>query len=270
MSNSFKDGLKVDRSQLDIMQFKPKEKPLDVMKLRTNQPRKEIHKIAKSKTKRRSSSKRLKKLGLIILATGAAYGGIGQWQDNKEVTLEEAKEIGKTVEQLKITPEQESQYETIKQMLDNESATEYELLASLENLEYLNMDMQKTKIANTMNANKEDITLFTEVSTTEKGRTEESITVNGEKYRNSEMSNEMASSIRDLAGLMIYNDQAEQRLISKADLIKYGKKYLDKTSKMAASEIEYENGKIELKPTRVKEVKEAKKEQQKQQEDFER
>lgn len=40
---------------------------------------------------------------------------------------------------------------------------------------------------------------------------------------------------------------------------------------MAASEIEYENGKIELKPTRVKEVKEAKKEQQKQQEDdFER
>lgn len=269
MSNSFKDGLKVDRRQLDIMQFKPKEKPLDVMKLRTNQPKKEVHKIAK--TKRRSNSKRLKKLGLLILATGAAYGGIGQWQNNKEVTLEEAKEIGKTVEQLKITQEQENQYEEIKQMLDNESATEYELLASLENFESLNMDMQKTKIANTMNANKEDITLFTEVSTTEKGRTEESITVNGEKYGNSEMSNEMANSIRDLAGLMTYNDQAEQRLISKADLIKYGKKYLDKTSKMAASEIEYENGKIELKPTRVKEVKEAKKEQQKQQEDdFER
>ena len=221
MSNSFKDGLKVDRRQLDIMQFKPKEKPLDVMKLRTNQPKKEVHKIAK--TKRRSNSKRLKKLGLLILATGAAYGGIGQWQNNKEVTLEEAKEIGKTVEQLKITQEQENQYEEIKQMLDNESATEYELLASLENLESLNMDMQKTKIANTMNANKEDITLFTEVSTTEKGRTEESITVNGEKYGNSEMSNEMASSIRDLAGLMTYNDQAEQRLTSKADLIKYGK-----------------------------------------------
>lgn len=132
------------------------------------------------------------------------------------------------------------------------------------------MDMQKTKIANSMNTSKENITLFTGVSTTEKGKTEEIITVDEVEYRNDAMSNEMANSIKDLAGLMMYNDQISKKMVVRNEVVKYGKKYLDKTSKMAASEVEYNNGKIELKPTTVKEVKQAQKEVKQQEEDFER
>ncbi len=268
MSNSFKEKYKVELDCPTRNYTRKEQRTLDVMQLR-NQPKKEVHKIQKSK--RKVNHKRLATLGLgTLLATGAAFGGISHWQNSKQVTLEEAKEIGKTVEQLKITPEQENQYEEIKQILDNESATDYELLASLENLEQLNMDMQKTKIANSMNTNKENITLFTGVSTTEKGKTEEIITVDEVEYRNDAMSNEMANSIKDLAGLMMYNDQISKKMVVRNEVVKYGKKYLDKTSKMAASEVEYNNGKIELKPTTVKEVKQAQKEVKQQEEDFER
>ncbi len=270
MSNSFKDGLKVDRSQLDIMQFKPKEKTLDVMKLRTNQPKKEIHKIAKSKTKRRVSSKRLKKLGLIILATGAAFGGISHWQNSQAVTLEEAKEAGKTLEQLKITPEQEQKLEQIEQIIDRESVTDYELIVSLQDIEELNMDMQKTKIAKATGKDKESVSLFTGIDTTEEGKTKEVITVDGIKYENYNMSKEISESIKDLGNIQSENYKVENGDVKREELKGKAKRYLDKTSKMAASELEEKNGKIEMKPTTKGEVKKLKEEQQKQQEDFER
>lgn len=265
MENDFKKGLKVD-----IMQFNTKkdEDKLDVMRFQT---KKEVHQIPKSKTRRKVSGKRLAELGLgTILAAGAVFGGVSYWQNSQAVTLEEAKEAGKTLEQLKITPEQDQQLEQIKQIIDKDSVTNYELLASLQNIEELNMDIQKTKIAKATGEDKESITLFTGINTFEEGETKESITVNGVKYENADMSKEASNSIKDLGNMQIDNYNMQNKDISAENLRSKAKKYLNETSKMAASELEEENGKIEMKPTTKGEVKKLKEEQQKQQDDFER
>lgn len=265
MENDFKKGLKID-----IMQFNTKKRKneLDVMQFQTKQPKKEVHQISKSKTRRKVNFKRLVELELgAIIAAGAAFGGISHWKNSQSVTLEEAKEAGKTVEQLKITPEQDVKLQQIKQIVDKDTATDYELLTSLQNIEELNIDMQKTKIAKTMGKDKESVSLFTGINTASEGETKEVITIDGIKYENFDMSKQTSEAIKDLGKIQSENYKAQNGDIKGAELKSKVKRYLDITSKMAASEMEEENGKIEMKPTTKGEVKKLKEEQQKQRED---
>lgn len=269
MENDFKKGLKIE-----VMQFNTnkKENELNVMRFQNKQPKKEVHKIAKAKTRRKVNYKRLAELGLgAIIAAGATFGGVSHWRNSQSVTLEEAKEAGKTLEQLKITPEQDVKLQQIKQIVDRDTATNYELLTSLQNIEELNMDIQKTKIAKTRGKDKESISLFTGINTAAEGETKEIITVDGIQYDNFDMSKQTSEAIKDLGRIQLDNYNAQNGNINKKELKSKAKRYLDRTSKMAASEMEEENGKIELKPTTKGEVQKIKEEQQKQQEDdFER
>ena len=169
-----------------------KDRDLEVNTSKNNRNNKKTNKKrykAKSGTKNNANLK-LKKLLAATALTGITIVGVAKGYDHYQeqktpITLEQALESGENLEKLGIDKDIAVKIENIKDKLENEDITNEELIKLSRDINEIQFDTIKMKLANTLGCNEEDITLHTALEDKQSGKTVESVDVkNGENRKN--------------------------------------------------------------------------------------
>lgn len=247
-----------------------KDRDLEVNTSKNNRNDKKTNKKrykAKSGTKNNANLK-LKKLLAATALTGITIVGVAKGYDHYQeqktpITLEQALESGENLEKLGIDKDIAVKIENIKDKLENEDITNEELIKLSRDINEIQFDTIKMKLANTLGCNEEDITLHTALEDKQNGKTVESVDVkNGEKYinrsltrRENTITDEISDYIRSIGKMQTTMQKIQTGDINRKEIIENYKSAIDKVDKLAATEMKFDKkGNIFLETTKVSEL----------------
>ena len=223
--------------------------------IKRKEQEKEVYKARAKKiaAKRRKAKQRRKRISAIVAAGLVAFGSYGAKKaydyNIKPVTLEEALEGGKTLEELGLSQSNLNKLEEIKlQLLDKEDLSREEIQDLGEKIENFELSIVKDKIKNTLNisnniqlkprkeASDSSIVIFTE---------------EGEKNKclieDKNYDREIGNFIETIANLQIAKDAYRNGINNRAEILEKYDKSLNEAERFASSEITVtEKGKINM------------------------
>lgn len=223
--------------------------------IKRKEQEKEVYKARAKKiaAKRRKAKQRRKRISAIVAAGLVAFGSYGAKKaydyNIKPVTLEEALEGGKTLEELGLSQSNLNKLEEIKlQLLDKEDLSREEIQDLGKEIEDFELSIVKDKIKNTLNisnniqlkprkeASDSSIVIFTE---------------EGEKNKclieDKNYDREIGNFIETIANLQIAKDAYRNGINNRAEILEKYDKSLNEAERFASSEITVtEKGKINM------------------------
>lgn len=202
------------------------------------------------KNRKRILAKRLATIGLVGLI---AFGGYNYYKDyqqeNNSITLEQALENGETLESLKIDSSIEERIKDIKEKLSNPDLSNQELIKLSIEINELQFDTLKTKLAKTLNVDESDIKLYTGLVSKESGETYQSVKVKGgETYSKEDLITDFvnkentidlntAGYIEGIGNLMKFIGKSQEGNIDSDGIMKICKETIKEIDTMAAAEM---------------------------------
>lgn len=223
--------------------------------IKRKEQEKEVYKARAKKiaAKRRKAKQRRKRISAIVAAGLVAFGSYGAKKaydyNIKPVTLEEALEGGKTLEELGLSQSNLNKLEEIKlQLLDKEDLSREEIQDLGKEIEDFELSIVKDKIKNTLNisnniqlkprkeASDSSIVIFSE---------------EGEKNKclieDKNYDREIGNFIETIANLQIAKDAYRNGINNRAEILEKYDKSLNEAERFASSEITVtEKGKINM------------------------
>lgn len=232
---------------------------------------KKTYRKTSTKEKRKESKKKLiEKVGKKIFIAGLAgllvFGGVkayNEYRDSKNtLTLEQALENGETLQSLGINKEIEEELNELSVALE-EDLTNEELIKLATKITGLQLDVAKTKIADTLEVEEYEIKLNASkgedganVYVDGKGTYIKDTPINnilGEKT----ISKEIEDYIDEIVKMQGIENDILKGDINREELVKAYEKAIEETSKFAAGELKQDkDGNLVLNKTRVSELEE--------------
>lgn len=198
------------------------------------------------KNKKKILAKRIATVGLVGLI---AFGGYKYYQDyqkeNNSITLEQALDNGESLNSLKIDSSIENQLESIKEELSNNEMTNQELVELSTDINELQFDTLKTKLAKTLGVSEEDIKLYTKSVSRETGETYQSVEVQGgETYskkelfkNNNTISDDISTYIKNIGEMQTLMGKMQKGDIDRNSIMKEYKSTIKEIDTMAAAKM---------------------------------
>ncbi len=215
---------------------------------------------------------RLAIIGAIVVAIGAGSLAIGAnmsnaSQENQPITLEQVVNSGKNIAELGIDSDTLERITNLEQRLEGDINVE-ELVSIGEDLENLQLDIIKSKVANTLGVDIEDVTIRSNW-TSDDEPTVESIRINqedeelvygDESYsanRDGTISNTIEEYIQTVVNTQVNERNVKDGDFNKEDVIERYRQTLTLTSEFAAGiMVRNDDGTIEIEQTTQKELEE--------------
>lgn len=226
----------------------------------------------KEEPKKKSKIKLSKKGKMTLAATGVALTALfgykiydNSQKGNEPITIEQALENGDSLETLGINQGIQDKIVDLGKRLENENITNQDIIEMATEIKETQFELIKTKIAKEYNK-----TLEKDESKIQSSEIEvkpESFSSNGEKNQNAQIlvngetvfsGSDISDDIRDMIQ-SAENMNINEGLVNTKDLnqdkyIKAFKKYVKEMDEFAAKEIKIEDGTIQTKVTKVKDL----------------
>ncbi len=217
----------------------------------SQRPRRERRTVKNRPSKQKFNLHGKKKVIAIALAA-ALVGGIGYagtqayatfQADNTPITLEQAEKNGKTPEDLKIDTNTLQKIQDLKERLSAKDIDIDELVSIGNDTYDLQRDVIKTKLADQLGVEEDDIELHSSNDKDQADGSREYIEVKGEKqYSNrtifeSQLPDEIEAYIKEVARTQTNVTNVRNGTFDKNDIIKAYKEVVDETSQFAAGDL---------------------------------
>ena len=216
---------------------------------------KEKYKVPNNKEKKKiSKPKKLGKMTLrgkitvTLMAVAAGVGAYGLYtttqQDNQPININQALENGETLEELGIDNNIKNELDKIGNILQNNDEIDNSTLITLApEINNLQFDILKTKLANTLGVDEKDITIYT--SKGDEGSTNEYVEIkNGETYRNKKFLNfdhtipeDISEYIKEVAYTQSLMRQMQKGDFKREDVLEKYQELFKSASEMAAAKM---------------------------------
>ena len=256
-------------------QFSDSLKVEDFINDRYEQGRNQQERYKAKKASRIKAQKRkaqiIKKLEIAALVGVIGFGSLTAYNSYKEknqrITIEQAIDNGKAPEEFGIKTETVQQLINIKAQLENEEINNVDLINIAPQINGLQFDVVKSKLAETLGLTEEQITLDIK---TENGEKEESVKTPDGIYKNNSIlrnsntiSKGIAKSIDEIQNMKDYMVEIQNGNFNRDEAIKKYKSVLNNIDKFSASKMSTdEKGNITVKYTHKNELEAVKEEQQ--------
>lgn len=217
------------------------------------EPRRERRTVKNRPSKRKFNLRGNKKIIVALVAAlatgslGIGYAGAQAYTksqtENEPITLEQAEEKGKTAEDLKIDKDTLQKIQDLQERLNSADISLEELMSIGNDTYDLQRDVIKSKFANQLGVDKNDIGLHSDYDKDQGDGSREYITVKSNSEHNkrtifeAQLPDEVEEYIKDVARTQTNVTNVKNGTFDKKDTIKAYKEVVDEASKFAAGDL---------------------------------